>query len=656
VSMHSGTNHRPFRRFARPALAVALPAVLLITTACQSSSPSQAPTTSSQAPAGGGEWPRANHDYANTRTASDSSISSANVHRLGVDWKVDVNGASAYGALATSPIVVDGTVYVQDLNSNVYAVDLDTGKLVWQKGYEAPVVGPNGAAFDQGMLFVTDGMQTVAALDAKTGEQLWSKQIAPPATQGITQQLTALNGTIYVSTIPGTSTTSFYLGGGMGIIHALDERTGDELWSFDTVKGGRLWGNAKVNSGGGSWYPPAIDTSTGTTYWGIGNPAPYPGTKAFPNGSSRPGPNLYTDSEIALDSSGKLQWFDQVKSHDLFDGDFQASPILATATIDGSSRDIVIGSGKLGDVVAFDRHTGEQLWKTSVGLHRNDDLQHIAPGKTVTVAPGVYGGVETPMALADGVVFVPVVNVPTDYTASAMQAPDLSTGTGELDAIDVDTGKILWSAKLGAPDFGSALVAGDLVFTSTFDGDVLAFDRASGKQIFSWKAPGGINSPMAVAGDTLLVPVGLGAQPMLVALKLGGNGTIGTATPSTSVSPAASPPGPSSPAASSPAASGNTLLISTPDQGDGLLFDTNQLTATAGAHVTVVYTNHTAIAHDWHLFDGPDASAPSIVSTPVMAGPNDVQRASFTVPSKPGRYYFQCDVHPTLMNGFLVVK
>jgi outer membrane protein assembly factor BamB len=51
----------------------------------------------------------------------------------------------------------------------------------------------------------------------------------------------------------------------MGVIDALDERTGDELWSFDTVKGGRLWGNPKVNSGGGSWYPPAIDTSTGTT-------------------------------------------------------------------------------------------------------------------------------------------------------------------------------------------------------------------------------------------------------------------------------------------------------------------------------------------------------------------------------------------------------
>ena len=250
------------------------------------------------------------------------------------------------------------------------------------------------------------------------------------------------------------------------------------------------------------------------------------------------------------------------------------------------------------------------------------------------------------MALADGVVYVPVVNVPTAYSPSTMSQPDVASGTGELNAIDVNTGGILWTAKLDAPDFGSALVAGDLVFTSTFSGEVLAFDRASGKQVWSWQAPGGINSPMAAAGDALLVPVGLGAQPMLVALKLGATGSIPTATPSAS-SPSASP---------SPTPSGNSLQISTPNQGDGILFDTKKLTASAGAHVTVTYTNDSAITHDWHLFDGPDASAPTIVRTPIKAGPDDVQHASFTVPSKPGRYYFQCDVHPSFMNGFLVVK
>jgi outer membrane protein assembly factor BamB len=639
----------------RPLVASVL-VTALIASACSmnnGSSPSSAP------PQAGGavEWLQANHDLSNTREAS-SSISSGNVDQLGVGWTQAITGASVFGSLATSPLIVNGTVYLQDLKSNVYAIDFQTGEFEWQKRYNEDNVGPNGAGYDNGTLFVTKGSQTVVALDPTSGEQIWSQRIVSDVTQGITQQLTAHDGVLYVSTVPGSSVSHFYEGGGKGIIHALDEQTGEELWSFDTVKNGQLWGNAKVNSGGGAWYPPAIDAN-GTTYWGIGNPAPFPGTKAFPNGSSRPGPNLYTDSELALDSSGNLQWFNQVKAHDLSDGDFQSSPILTTATIRGASHDIVIGSGKLGRVVAFDRQTGKELWNTPVGQHGNDDLKAFPADKTVTVAPGFYGGVETPMALADGVVYVPVVNVPTAYTSTSMVQPNVARGTGELDAIDVATGTIMWTAKLDAPDFGGALVAGDLVFTSTFKGEVLAFDRASGKQVWSMQAPGGINSPMSAAGDTLLVPVGLGAQPMLVALTLGGTGTIPTATPSTAVpAPTATPSTPAPTSSPSPMTPGNAaaLQISTPNSGDGISYDTKELTASAGARVTLTYTNESAIAHDWHLFDGSDASAPSIVSTKIQAGPNDVEHVSFSVPSKPGRYYYQCDVHPSLMNGFLIAK
>jgi plastocyanin len=131
---------------------------------------------------------------------------------------------------------------------------------------------------------------------------------------------------------------------------------------------------------------------------------------------------------------------------------------------------------------------------------------------------------------------------------------------------------------------------------------------------------------------------------MLLALTLGATGTIPTATPS--VGTPTSAPSPSS----------SALHISTPNQGDGILYDTKQLSAPAGGRVTLTYVNESAIPHDWHLFDGPNASVPSIVSTKIQAGPNDVEHVSFTVPSKPGRYYFQCDVHPSFMNGFLVVK
>src|SRR5438132_5051293 len=326
-----------------------------------------------------------------------------------------------------------------------------------------------------------------------------------------------------------------------------DEQTGSAKWAFNTLKDGEVWGHPEVNSGGGAWYPPAIDTSTGMTYWGTGNPAPFPGTAEYPNGSSRPGPNLYTNSAIALDASGQLQWFQQAKPHDLTDADFEASPILATVQPNGASRNMVVGSGKAGYVASFDKQTGEQLWRTAVGIHQNDDLESFPTDSTVTVLPGLNGGVETPMAFADGTVYVPVVNAASNFTATKFTIADVANGTGELDALDAATGQIQWKANLDAPDFGAATVVGDLVFTSTFTGKVLAFDRKSGAQVWTWQAPGGINGFMSVAGDTLLIPVGLGSPPQLVALKIGAPQP--TARPNPSVRPTAPATVPSKPPA-----------------------------------------------------------------------------------------------------------
>ena len=625
-------------RFHHRWLTAVLPAVAILATACGPG----LPATGSAAPT---DWPQANHDLANTRVATGSPISSSNVKQLGVDWTVKVTGVSQFGAIATAPIVVGNRVYFQDLKSNVYAVDLGTGKLVWQKTYNAASLGPNGVGYENGNVFVTSDDYTVAALDAQTGNELWSRRIAPTL-QRITEQLTTYKGTVYVSTVDFEDQEP-QDGTGTGIIHALDEQTGNDRWTFNTVKDGNLWGNPQVNSGGGAWYPPAIDTATGISYWGTNNASPWPGTPAFPNGSSRPAPNLYTESELAINGSGQLQWFNQVKPFDLFDADFQISPILTAASVAGSSRKIVVGAGKGGFVIAFDRQTGRQLWKTSVGLHSNDGLSAIPAGQTVTVAPGIFGGVETPMALAGGVVYVPVVNLPTDFTSTSLSLPNVSTGTGELDAIDVNTGRILWTSTFDSLDAGGALVAGDLVFTATLSGKVLAFNRASGKQVWSYQAPGGSNGFMTAAGDRLFVPIGLGATPMLVALKLGATGTNATATSTTTSTPTPS---------SSCTPSATSLCISTPNQGTGLSFNTNQLSAAAGARVTLTYSNDSAIPHDWHLFNGANPSSPSIASTTIKAGPNDVESVSFAVPSTPGRYFFQCDVHPTLMTGFLVVN
>ena len=199
---------------------------------------------------------------------------------------------------------------------------------------------------------------------------------------------------------------------------------------------------------------------------------------------------------------------------------------------------------------------------------------------------------------------------------------------------------MLWKSTLKAPDFGGATVAGDLVFTSTYTGQVLAFNRTSGQQVWSWQAPSGINSPLTAVGNTLLIPAGLGSSPMLVALRVGATGTLSTPTPA--------PPPPAT------ATTGLMLRISSPDQSANTTsFST--LTAPPGVRVTLIYTNNTPLPHDWHLFDGSGALASTIVKTAIITGPDATTSVTFTTPSQPGNYYFQYDVHP-FMNGFLVVK
>ncbi len=142
------------------------------------------------------DWPQANFDYANTRAATNNSISAGNVGQLGVAWTFGVAGGGTYGTLSTSPVVVNGTVYLQDLKSNVYAIDLQTGTLKWQKSNNADDLGPSGPAVDGGKVFVESNVQTVAALDATTGAEVWSTQIATVDTQGIDQQIAAYGGTV----------------------------------------------------------------------------------------------------------------------------------------------------------------------------------------------------------------------------------------------------------------------------------------------------------------------------------------------------------------------------------------------------------------------------------------------------------------------------
>jgi glucose dehydrogenase len=460
------------------------------------------------------DWPTANQNFSNTRAAVGSGINSSTVAKLAPSWLLPIVGISEWGAATTNPIVVGNIVYFQDLESNIYAVDFTTGKQLWMK-----ITGPNGVAIENGKIFAQKGHYDIVALDLN-GNEVWDKKLSDNLNIGVDVQLIAYQNVVYASTVPGITNINFYKGGSIGVIYALDAATGATKWSFDTIDTTDIWGNAKVNSGGGAWYPPAIDPRTNMMFWGIGNPAPWPGTPEFPNGSSRPGPNLYTSSMVALNMmDGKLTWYNQVSPHDLFDYDFEVSPILAT--VDG--KEIVIGAGKMGKVVAFDRKNGKTIWSTPVGDHLNDNLTKLPPGIT-KVSPSPLGGVETNLAYSDGIVFAPLNNMTVNYTPTEFVAStfNLALGKGELVALNATTGKILWSNKFNSLDVGAATVVNDLVFTATYDGMIYAFEVKTGKELWTYKAPGGINGWPAVKADTIIFPVGLGKTPQLLAFKIGG--------------------------------------------------------------------------------------------------------------------------------------
>jgi outer membrane protein assembly factor BamB len=496
-------------------------AVLVALTGCGSSPGGE------QANFPGSGYP--NFDAANTRNPK-SQIDSSNVSSLGIAWMAKIPGYSDFGSYAATPVIDKGVVYSQDLASNVQALRLDSGKVLWSKYYaEQFDVGPNGVMVAGGRVFGATTTNAFA-LDKKTGKQLWSTVLVDNGRTGVDMAPGYHDGMVYVSTVPATIGLA-YRAGAVGTLWALDAKTGEKLWHFDTVPPS-LWGNKSVNSGGGVWYTPAFDEK-GFMYFGTGNPLPIPGSENFrsklPWGSSRPGPNLYTDSLIKMNAkTGKLVWYHQVTPHDVYDWDFQGPPILMKA----GGRQIVVAAGKSGIVLAADRETGKVIWQRAVGIHNGHDKDGIramhgefAKLKTpMTVYPGQFGGVIAPMSTDGADVFVPVVNEKVTYTSPGKVQEE--SRFGELVALDAATGEVKWShVFLGTP-FGATTAVNDVVFTTTYEGVVWAFDSETGQVLWREKLPTGTNAGVMANGEMLVVPAGVetvqGKKPEIVTYRLGG--------------------------------------------------------------------------------------------------------------------------------------
>ena len=495
------------RRYLAVPVATALAVVGLATAHAATTPP--AGELPPDAAASSQQWPAFNLDLANTRATTASAINSTNVARLKPKWRFKLTGVGAFGSFASTPIVLGETVFLQDLASNVYALNRETGTLEWKHLFKSSSVGPNGVAYGYDKLF--GATETSAfALDPTNGHVLWTRKLTRNANEGIDMAPAVFNDTVLVSTIPGNA-KSFYAGNGDGIVYALDAQTGKTKWSFNTISdGARLWGNAKVNSGGGLWYPPAVDAN-GRVFLAVANPAPFPGTSRYPNGSSRPGPDLYTDSLVALDgSTGKLLWYRQVIRHDVRDYDLQDSPVIGTIPVNGTPTEVVFAAGKMGRVYAFTAADGKQLWQRPVGTHLHDT--GLLPAKKATlVLPGTLGGVETPMAYDGRSLYVPVVNLGFTFTASSSKPAGkagFAGGTGELVALNPSSGSVQWRRNFPSAVYGAATVSNDVVFTSTLSGKVYALSTRDGHTLWSAQAPSGVNGFAAIDGDNLLVGAG----------------------------------------------------------------------------------------------------------------------------------------------------
>ena len=476
--------------------------------------------------AASGSWPYPNADLANTRDASDSTISSANVSRLAQAWTFKLTGKAAtgvrpYGSLAANPIVQNGVVYLQDLDSNVYALALATGKLEWEYRCNQPErsgPGPNGVAVADGTVY---GLTPTAAfaLNATTGRTIWvnSNLLSKgQGTFGIQPQVA--NGRVYLASQYGS-------GPGGGVLLALNASSGAVLWRFNTVVGPE----PGVQALGARRRRRVGDAARQRRRVGdlrdrqpISNPG---------RGDRASGRELYTDSDVNLDAAtGKLRWYYQGVPNDFKDYDMQTSPI--SASVNGVP--VVIGSGKMGYVYEMNAETGKLIWKTPVGEHNghdNDSLQALEHASTLkapfTILPGSLGGVLTNLAVAGDSVYVVTFDLPLTYT--------------NLNRADPDQGRRVLHRRGGGSQprhregrmgyegaqlpLGAATVSNDLVFTTLYDGVLIALNRRTGAIVYRHRLPTSTNAPIAIAGNTVIVPAGGsatsagGGHPQVVAYK-----------------------------------------------------------------------------------------------------------------------------------------
>ena len=251
------------------------------------------------------------------------------------------------GLIETTPLVVDGVMYLTEPPSAVTALDVRSGSRLWRWSRTLPrdvrTLGfppaNRGVALLDETVFVGTLDAHLVALDAKSGAVRWDKVIADNTTgYAITVAPLALNGKVIVGTSGGEA-------GIRGFLDAYDVKTGERVWRFWTIPGpgepgNETWaGDSWKTGAGATWVTGSYDPELNLLYWGVGNPGP------DWNGDARAGDNLYTCSVVALDaSSGERKWHFQFTPHDTHDWDANQVPVLLEGMVAGRQRKLASDS------------------------------------------------------------------------------------------------------------------------------------------------------------------------------------------------------------------------------------------------------------------------------------------------------------------------
>jgi alcohol dehydrogenase (cytochrome c) len=511
-------------------------------------------------------WLTYSGSYMSQRYTALDQIRPSNVGELELKW---VFQAQSLESFETTPLVVDGVMYLTEAPNTALALDASTGRPFWRYQYNPsadsrPCCGRvnRGLAMLGSTLFMATIDAKLIAIDAITGQPLWQKTIADPsAGYAMTLAPLVMKDLVLIGVAGGEY-------GIRGFISAHDAATGDEVWKFYTIPapgepGFETWadgGDAWQHGGASVWLTGSYDAELDLTYWGIGNPGP------DWNPAQRPGDNLYSDSVVALDpDTGELKWHFQFTPNDDYDYDAVQIPVLVDSpTTSASSGKLMLWGNRNGFFYVLDRATGEFIrgnpfvnvnWAS--GLDESGrPIETPQPLGSVTF-PGVQGGTNwyspsysprTGLFYMSswenyGSVFRPaeseyqpgrtfVGGIPASPLAGTNNLPGIrrgpinnwteALGNGAVIALDPRTGEQRW--RFPTTDVSSSGVlttATDLVFTASRDGYAYALDARTGELL--WRtSPGGqgANGPISYAvGGTQYVAIGSGTGLFVFGLR-----------------------------------------------------------------------------------------------------------------------------------------